>query len=430
MRPRAVVTGLSVVAPNGLGVQDYWAATLACRSGIRRLTRFDPSPYPARLAGEVPGFVAEDHVPSRLLPQTDHMTRLFLAAVDWALKDSGVRLAEVPEFERGVVTASTAGGYQFGQPELQKLWSLGASHVSAYMSFAWFYAVNAGQTGIRHGLRGPCAVVVSENAGGLDAVGQARRNLRKGASLMVTGAVDSALAPWAWVAYLTEGGLSREDGASQGYLPFDAATSGFVPGEGGAILILEDEEHARGRGAERIYGEVAGYASCFEDDCGTGSGLRRAAELALADAELTAADISAVIADGAGVPELDQAEARAISAIFGPRGVPVTVPKSLTGRLGAGGSSLDLAAGFLAIRHQVLPPTLQATRLADGIDLDVVVGAPRRCSLETLLVLARGRGGFNAAMVIRGRSAASRPRAVMGGTHNSKEEADHGDAEQ
>src|SRR4051794_35988426 len=117
-----VVTGVGVTAPNGLGVSDYWAASRAGRSGIGTITRFDASGYPARLAGEVPGFVAEDHLPSRLIPQTDHMTRLALVAADWALTDAGVRPQEWPEFDMGVVTASSSGGFEFGQGELQNLW--------------------------------------------------------------------------------------------------------------------------------------------------------------------------------------------------------------------------------------------------------------------------------------------------------------------
>lgn len=131
---KTVVTGISVAAPNGLGVEDYWAATLAGRGGIGRLTRFDPSRYAATLAGEVPGFDAAEHLPGRLLPQTDPMTRLSLASAAWALDDAGIEELD----GGGVVTASTGGGFEFGQRELGNLWSKGPKHVSAYQSFAWF----------------------------------------------------------------------------------------------------------------------------------------------------------------------------------------------------------------------------------------------------------------------------------------------------
>src|SRR5215212_1930093 len=136
MPDAVVVTGLGVAAPTGLGARDFWAATRTGCHAIRRITRFDPSGYPATLAGEVPGFVAADHLPSRLLPQTDRMTQLALVAAGWALEDAGVQPAELPEFDMGVITASSLGGFEFGQKELENLWSKGSQYVSAYQSFA------------------------------------------------------------------------------------------------------------------------------------------------------------------------------------------------------------------------------------------------------------------------------------------------------
>ncbi|MEV6174987.1 ketosynthase chain-length factor [Streptomyces sp. NPDC051954] len=399
----AVVTGIGVAAPNGLGTEAWWAAVLRGESGIGPLTRFDASRYPARFAGEVPGFVAEDHVPSRLLSQTDQVTRLSLVAAEEALQDAGLDPAELPDYAAGAVTASSAGGFEFGQRELQALWSKGSQHVSAYQSFAWFYAVNTGQISIRHGLRGASGVLVSEQAGGLDAVGQARRQLRKGASVVVTGAVDSALCPWGWAAHLAEGRISVSDDPDRAFLPFSADASGYVPGEGGALLILEAADSARARGA-RTYGTVAGYASTFDPAPQTGGGSRlgAAAELALADAGVRADQVDVVFADGAGERDADRIEAEALGGLFGAYGVPVTAPKSMTGRLAAGGASLDLAAALLSLRDQVIPPTTGTQRPAEDCPLDLVTGTPRRdVELRTALVLARGRGGFNAAAVVR-----------------------------
>lgn len=395
----AVFTGIGVTAPNGLGAEAWWDAVLRGESGIRPLTRFDASGYPVRLAGEIPGFVDEDHVPSRLLPQTDRVTRLSLAAAKEALDDAGADPAQLPDYAAGVVTASSAGGFEFGQRELEALWSKGGQYVSAYQSFAWFYAVNSGQISIRHGLRGPSGVIVTEGAGGLDAVAQARRQLRKGASLMVTGAVDASICPWGWAAHLAEGRMSQVQDPARAYLPFDAEASGHIVGEGGALLVLEDADAARARGA-RTYGSFAGYAATFDGP--DTPRLADAARLALADAGLDAADVDVVFADAAGERAADRAEAEAITALFGPRGVPVTAPKSMTGRLLSGGASLDLAAALFTLRDQVVPPTTGTVRPADDCPLDLVTGAPRTgTALRTALVLARGRGGFNAAAVVR-----------------------------
>ncbi|MGH3770149.1 MAG: ketosynthase chain-length factor [Pseudonocardiaceae bacterium] len=403
MTSPTVVTGIGVTAPNGLGTDAYWSATLRGETGIGPLTRFDARQYPARLAGEVSDFVAEDHLPSRLIPQTDRMTRMALVAAEWALADAGVVPERLPEFGMGVITAASSGGFEFGQRELERLWSKGGRYVSAYQSFAWFYAVNTGQISIRHGMRGPSGVVVSDQAGGLDALAQARRQLRKGVGLVVSGGVDGSLCPWGWVAQLASGRLSRHHDPDRAYLPFDAGASGHVPGEGGAILVLEDAESARQRGAGSGYGEVAGYAATFDPKPGSGrpAGLRRVIELALADAGITGREVDAVFADAAAVPELDGIEADAITSVFGPGGVAVTAPKTMTGRLYSGGGPLDLVAALLSIRDRVLPPTINVT-LAPRYEIDLVTTAPRRAAVDVALVIARGHGGFNSAVVLRG----------------------------
>ena len=397
----AVITGLGIISPNGSGTEAYWQATLAGRGGIDRLTRFDPSGYPASLAGEVNDIDPTTLLPSRLLPQTDPGTRLSLVAAEWALTDAALDPSTVDELDRGVVTASSSGGYEFGQRELQKLWRDGSQHVSAYQSFVWFYAVNTGQVGIRHRMRGPSGVVVADHAGALDAVAQARRNLRDGAAFMLTGAVDSSLSPWGWLGHLSGGGIAGGTDPDRAYLPFDEQAGGYVPGEGGAMLVLETPETARTRGCTRGYGYVRGYGSTFDPRPGSGRppNLEAAIRVALDDADLCPADIDVVFADAAGVPSADRIEAEALTAVFGPRGVPVTAPKTMTGRLCAGGAALDVATGLLAIRDGVIPPTVNVRRVAPGLAIDLVT-EPRRTPVNHVLVVARGRGGFNSALIV------------------------------
>ncbi|MEU9168838.1 ketosynthase chain-length factor [Streptomyces sp. NPDC048420] len=395
----AVVTGIGVAAPNGFGRDTWWAATLRGVSGIARISRFDPSRYPVRLAGEVPGFEAREHIPSRLLPQTDHMTRLALAAATEAVEESRLDPEKLSDYAVGVVTAASAGGFEFGQRELQALWSKGGSHVSAYQSFAWFYAVNTGQISIRHGLRGPSGVVVTDQAGGLDAVAQARRHVRKGVRAVVTGGVDGSLCPWGWAAHLAGGRMSTEPDPRLAYRPFHPEACGDVVGEGGAILVLEDAASARARNAP-VYGEVAGCAATF-DPAGGAAGLQRAARTALRQAELAPSDVDVVFADAAGLPDADRAEADALTELFGARAVAVTAPKTMTGRLQAGGAALDLAAALMSLRHGVIPPTVHVGAGAHDPRLDLVCDTPRTGRVRTALVLARGHGGFNAATVVR-----------------------------
>jgi act minimal PKS chain-length factor (CLF/KS beta) len=398
-----VVTGIGLLAPNGFGLEPYWAATLEGRSGLGTLTRFDVSRYPARLAGQIDGFDPAKHLPSRLLPQTDISTQLALVAADWALKDAKIEEGTFTDYEMGTVTSNASGGFEFTHREFDKLWSQGPASVSVYESFAWFYAVNTGQISIRNKLRGPSSALVAEQAGGLDAVGHARRTILRGTPMMVTGGVDSALDPWGWVAQIASGRVSKATDPSRAYLPFDANASGYVPGEGGAILVLEDAGAARSRGAQRIYGEIPGYASTFDPPPGSPRppGLRRAAELAIADAGIGPSEIDVVFADGAGVADLDRTEAEAISGLFGPWAVPVTAPKALTGRLYSGAGPVDIAAALLAMRDGVIPPTACTSDVSDDYRIDLVRAHPRVTPVSYALVLARGKWGFNAAVVVR-----------------------------
>jgi act minimal PKS chain-length factor (CLF/KS beta) len=397
-----VVTGIGVVAPTGIGTETHWQATLAGKSGIGPITRFDASGYPVRLAGQVPGFVAGEQLPSRLIRETDHWTHLGLAAAEAALADAGVVPAELPEYEMAVVTASSSGGTEFGQHEMERLYLNGPSWVGAYQSIAWFYAATTGQVSIRHGMRGPCGVICCEQAGGLDAVGQSRRLIRRGSRIVVTGGTDASLCPYGLVAQLSSGRLSGVDDPERAYVPFDAEATGYVPGEGGAMLIVEDAESALARDAT-VYGSVAGYAAGFDPAPGSGRppALRRTIERALSDAALEPSEVDVVFADASGTPDDDLAEARAITAVFGPRGVPVTAPKTLTGRLYGGGAALDVATALLALRDGVIPATAGPARLAPGCDIDLVLGQPRDRGLRTALVLARGHGGFTAALVLK-----------------------------
>jgi act minimal PKS chain-length factor (CLF/KS beta) len=402
-RRRVLVTGLGVVAPNGRGTEQFWDATLQGHHGISRITRFDVAGYPAALAGQVLDFDAKEHLPDRLLPQTDVSTRLALVAADAALADAKIDPAALTDYDMGVVTGNAAGGFDFTHREFRKLWTQGSRFVSVYESFAWFYAVNTGQISIRNGMRGPSCALVAEQASGLDALGHACRTLRKGTRLVMGGGVDSAFDPWGWVSHLATGLVSTATDPGEAYRPFDAAADGYVPGEGGAIMVLEDADAARERQAHQVYGEIAGYAATFDPPPGSGRppGLRRAAELALADAGETPASVDVVFADAVAVPELDRTEAAALAGLFGPHGVPVSAPKALTGRLLAGGGPLDVVAALLSIRDGLVPPCPATTDVPTDYEIDLVRGEARATEVRTALVLARGRWGFNSAVVVR-----------------------------
>jgi 3-oxoacyl-(acyl-carrier-protein) synthase len=405
---RAVVTGLGVVAPNGIGTETWWKATKAGKSGIGPITRFDPSQYPAQLAGEVNDFEATDYIEQRMIVQTDRWTWMALAAAQMAIEDAKFDPAAHDPNRMSVITASATGGNEFGQKEIENLWGRGPIFVGAYQSIAWFYAATTGQISIRYGMKGPSSVIISEGAGGLDALWHSRRMLKRGVDLVVSGGLEAPIGPYALVCQLRNGRLSYERDSAAAYRPFDVRANGYVPGEGGAILIVESLEFARQRGAPTVYGEIAGYGAtndahhAFKPDA-SGAHLARAMSLALERAGVGADEVDAIFADAAGTADGDAAEAAAIKQVFGKRAgqIPVTAPKTMIGRLYAGAGALDVAGALLAMRDGVLPPTINLDEPADGCDLAFVTGKAREAKLETVLVNGRGFGGFNSALVLK-----------------------------
>jgi act minimal PKS chain-length factor (CLF/KS beta) len=402
-RPRTVFSGMAVIAPNGSTTEAYWRAAVDGVSGIGPVESFDAAGYPVHLAGQVRDLSGPDLVESRLVVQTDRWTQMGLVAAERALADAALDPARLDPYDMSVITATSSGGNEFGQREIEKLWKQGSRFVGPYQSIAWFYAATTGQISIRHGMKGACGVLVGEQAGGLDALGQTRRALVDDASVVISGGTDAPLSPYALTCHIAGGQLTGGKDPATAYRPFDAGAGGYVAGEGGAIFVLEREDRWRARGTGRPgYGELAGYAATFDPPPGSGRepGLRRAITLALADAGAAPDDIDVVFADGLGLPEADRAEAEAISAVFGPYGVPVTVPKCLVGRLQSGGAPLDVATALLAIRDGLVPGTPALAELAPGCALDIV-RETRKEPVRTALVLARGYQGFNAAVVVR-----------------------------
>jgi minimal PKS chain-length factor (CLF/KS beta) len=401
-----LVTGIGVVAPTGVGVEEHWSTILHGEPAIRPIEGFDPSRYGIPLAGQVRDFVPEEHVDPRLMVQTDRWTWMSLAAATLAAQDADYTAPE-DVYATSVFLAAGSGGNEFSQHEIQGLWAKGPKSVGAYQSIAWFYAASTGQVSIRDGWKGPSGVVVSEGAGGLDSIGWARRVVRRGTPAVLVGGTEAGVTPYALLCQATSGRLSTAARPEDAYKPFDRRANGHVVGEGGAILLLEEPGAARARGATKVWGEVVGYGATHdahhhEDPAPDSTQYARAIRLSLADAGIAPDEVDLVVADGAGTPDLDALELDALHAVFGGRAtpVPVTVPSSWTGRLMAGGSALDVATALLAMRDGIVPGT---AHLDDPVDAPGVelVRQTRVQDLSTVVVLARGFGGFNSSLVLR-----------------------------
>ncbi|MGW7367595.1 ketosynthase chain-length factor [Streptomyces sp. NPDC054841] len=402
---RPAVTGIGVIAPNGVGTDAFWKSTREGVSVLDHVTREGCEHLPVRVAGEVRGFDPESLVEERYLVQTDRFTHFAMAAADMALSDARIATGDYSDspFAVGVVTAAGSGGGEFGQRELQRLWGQGSRYVGPYQSIAWFYAASTGQISIRGGFKGPCGVVASDEAGGLDALAHAARAIERGTDAVVIGAAEAPLAPYSLVCQLGYRELSACEEPERAYRPFTPGACGFVPAEGGAMLVVEEESAARRRGVA-VRAVVAGHAATF-----TGAsrweesreGLAHAIRGALTDAACAPDEIDVVFADALGIPEADRAEALAIADALGPHGlrVPVTAPKSGTGRAYCGAPVLDTAAAVLAMQDGLVPPTPNVSDVCH--DLEVVTGRARPAELRTALVLSRGLMGSNAALVLR-----------------------------
>lgn len=402
---QTVITGIGVIAPNGVGTEVFWKSTQAGTSVLDRVTREGCEHLPLRVAGEVRDFDPGALIEERYLVQTDRFTHFAMAAADLALDDARLGRAdyEGSPFAVGVVTAAGSGGGEFGQRELQRLWGQGSRFVGPYQSIAWFYAASTGQISIRAGFKGPCGVVASDEAGGLDAFAHAARAVRRGTDAVVVGAAEAPLAPYSVVCQLGYEDLSTCEDPTRAYRPFTSDACGFVPAEGGAMLVVEEAAAACRRGA-RPRALVAGHAATFTGPSQwerSREGLAHAIRGALAEAECAPEEVDVVFADALGVPEADRAEALAIADALGAHGlrVPVTAPKTGTGRAYCGGPVLDTAAAVLAMEHGLVPPTPNVFDVCH--DLDVVTGKARPAQLRTALVLSRGLMGSNAALVLR-----------------------------
>jgi minimal PKS chain-length factor (CLF/KS beta) len=305
------------------------------------------------------------------------------------------------------VLASSSGGNVFGQRELQRLWSDPARTVGAYQSIAWFYAASVGQLSIRHGMKGPSRVLAAESAGGLDSIADAVRTVRRGTPVVLAGGTEAPLSPYALACQQRSGAMSGRTDPARAYLPFDVDACGYIPGEGGAVVVVEDLDHALARGAPSILAEVAGWAASHDGAPSVRQGeaparhYARAMAGALERAGVRPADVDVVFPDALAVPAYDRAEAAALREVFGSTGPRlVTTQKPLVGRLHQGGAALDVATALLAMEHRVVPASASPARPAPGCELAFAT-RPRFGRVDVVTVNARGWDGFNSSLVLR-----------------------------
>ncbi len=403
---RVVVTGMGVVSPLGVGIDAFWDGLIHGRSGVRRITRFDPSPYPSQIAGEVPDFDPAAHLPRRDIVRTDTFIQYALIAAQAALRDSGVKIDG--QNERVGVSIGTGMG---GVPLLLSSWETlrreGMPGVSAYALPGSLPNMAAGWVSMRTVARGPLYTPTTACAASTQAVGDAFRAIQRGdADVMLAGGTDSLIHPLVIAGFSAIRALStRNDEPTLASRPFDKDRDGFVLAEGSGIVVLEALEPARARGA-RIYAEVLGYglsADAHHPTASSSDGPARAMRLALADAKLAPATVDYVNAHGTSTELNDQHETEAIKTVFGDhaRRLAISSIKSMTGHLVGAAGGVEAIATTLALHHGILPPTINYTTPDPACDLDYVPNHARRVPIQVAMSNSFAFGGTNAILVLR-----------------------------
>jgi 3-oxoacyl-[acyl-carrier-protein] synthase II len=407
MSRRVVITGIGAITPVGSGVEGLWAGVLADRSAVRVIDRFDPSPFPSRIAAQVDDFDPAAHLDPKRARRLDRFSAMSVAAARMALEHSGLVLDEGAASRTGSWIGSALGGVAFGEEQHAGYVARGVRGVAPTLALAVFGGAGASNVAIDLGLTGPAVGNSNSCASGAMAIGQAFGAIRDGTvDAALAGGSEAPLAPLTFGAFALINVLStRNDDPSHASRPFDVDRDGFVMGEGAAMLVLEEWDAAQRRGASPI-AEVRGFGASNDAYHMTqprpdGRDAARAITAALADAEMAPTDIGYVNAHGSSTTLNEPAEAAAILRALGPHGtaVPVSSTKGLYGHaLGASGA-FEAAITALAIERGVLPGTCNLERPDPAIDLKVL-GAAREERITAALTNSFGFGGMNAALVL------------------------------
>lgn len=404
---RVVITGLGMVSPLGLTAAESWAAAREGRCGIGPITQFDPSALPCTLAAEVKDFDPSGVLDRREVRKVARFAQFALAAAAEALADSGLDVSAAPD-RTGVILSSGIGGLSIIEQQHARGQEKGYDKVSPYFVPMAIVNMAAAQVAIRFGLKGMCSCPVTACAGGTNAVGDAFHRIRDGyETAMLCGGAESCISPLGIGGFASMKALSTSSDPSAASLPFDARRAGFVMGEGSGVLLLEELEQARARGAH-IYAEVVGYGSnCdayhFTAPAPGGAGAADCMRLALADGGVQPRQVDYINAHGTGTPLNDACEAAAIHALFGPHAgeLAVSSTKSMTGHLLGAAGGVEAVFTALALRDQFAPPTIHCTQPDPDCDLDYVPCTGREMEMEYALSNSLGFGGHNACLVLR-----------------------------
>ena len=409
MTRRVVVTGVGLVCALGTGTEESWKNLLAGVSGVACITSFDTTGFDCRIAGEVKNFDPFQWIEKKELKKMGRFIQVALAGADFAVRMANWKQEQSDLDEVGVYVSSGIGGFDIIEREHGKLLNGGPGKISPFFIPSAIVNLASGHISIRYGARGPNSATATACSASAHAIGDSFKIIDRGAAeMMICGGTEATITPMGIGGFASMKALStRNDDPSHASRPFDAQRDGFVVGEGAGILILESLEHAQRRDAP-ILAEIVGYgmsgdAYHITQPAGNGDGAFRVMRAALKDAKLTPEDIGYVNAHGTSTPLGDCLETIALKRVFGERAkqVPVSSTKSMTGHLLGGAGGLEAGISVLALRDQILPPTINQETPDPACDLDYVPNKARKTSFEYALSNSFGFGGTNAALIFK-----------------------------
>jgi len=408
-RRRVVVTGLGIVSPVGTGVPEAWKRILAGQSGITRITRFDPSPFSSQIAGEVKGFDPAQYLSAKEARRFDTFIHYGLAGAIEAIKDSGLDFEREQREQIGVCIGSGIGGLPMIEETHQAMLASGPRKVSPFFIPGSIINLISGQLSIMYGLKGPNLAVVTACTTANHSIGEAGRLIEYGdADVMIAGGSEACVSPLGVAGFCAARALSgRNEDPATASRPWDRDRDGFVLGEGSGILVLEEHEHARKRGA-RIYCELVGYgmsadAHHITAPCEDGEGAVRCMANALRNAGVNRDQVDYVNAHGTSTPLGDVAETVAVKSCFGDHAkkLAVSSTKSMTGHLLGAAGGIEAVFTALAIRDQAAPPTINISNQDPQCDLDYVPNTARKMKIDIAISNSFGFGGTNGSLVFK-----------------------------
>jgi 3-oxoacyl-[acyl-carrier-protein] synthase II len=405
---RVVITGLGCVSPIGNTIADAWSAALAGKSGIAGITKFDASAFSTTFAGEVKGFNIEEYIPAKEARHMDTFIHFGMAAGMQALKDSGLEVSEANAERIGVMVSSGIGGLPLIEDTKADYDKRGPRRISPFFVPASIINMISGNLSIKFGLRGPNLSIVTACTTGLHSIGMAGRLIEYGdADVMIAGGAEATISPLGLGGFASARALSsRNDDPATASRPWDRDRDGFVLGEGAGVMVLEEYEHAKARGA-RIYAELIGFGmsadayhmtSPVED----GSGASRCMVSALKNASVNIDQVNYVNAHGTSTPLGDLAEVQGIKKTFGDHAKKLVVnsTKSMTGHLLGGAGGLEAVFSALAVYHQISPPTMNIFNQDPACDLDFCANSAREMKIDIAVKNSFGFGGTNGTLVL------------------------------